>query len=1384
MAREDFLETAGLSDEKHELLTYLLGEEGIEAPQSQTIFPREETGEAPLSFSQERLWFLNQLDPESASYNEPTAVQLLGPLDAALLEHCVNEVVRRHEILRAAFRAVEGAPAQVIRETVTLNIPVVDLRNCTGNERDAEIHTLALDEFRKPFDLSQAPLVRFRLLQTAEEEHVLLIAAHHIISDGWSVGVLFHELAALYHAFANDREPAVAELSIQYADFAHWQRRTLQDDVLRPHLAYWKQKLAGSLPLLELPLDRPRPAVQTSRGARHYFSLPKPLSESIKSLSQGEGVTLFMTLLAAFQALLQRYTGQEDIIVGSPVAGRNWPEVENLIGCFLNTIVLRTQITGSPSFRELLGRVRQVATEAYAHQDLPFEQLVDELHPERDMSRNPLFQVMFVLQNPLKLEFPGLSVRRLKLDRGATPFDLILSMEDAEGGLGGWFEYNTDLFDAGTIARAAGHLQALLKGVVENPEQQISDLPLLTDPERRQLTEWNSTQAHYPQDLCLHQLFEAQVERTPDSVAVIFEDERLTYQELNHRANQLAHHLRKLGVEPDVLVGICMERSLEMVVGLLGILKAGAAYVPLDPEYPRERLAFMLEDSRAPVLLTQTRLMANLPGCGAQVVCVDPGWQAIANKSDANPAGTASAENIAYVIYTSGSTGQPKGVMIPHSAICNHMFWMQDQFPLSGEDRVVQKTPFSFDASVWEFFAPLISGVPLVIARPGGHRDAAYLASLIAQEKITVLQLVPSLLQLILEEEEVGKCRCLRRLFCGGEALSIELQERVSNRLGGDLHNLYGPTEATIDATFWTCGRDANRRNVPIGRPVSNTEIYLLDANWNPVPVGITGEIYLGGKGLARGYWNRPGLTAEKFLPNPFSTEPGSRLYRTGDLARYGADGAVEFLGRIDHQVKMRGFRIELGEIESVLSQHPAVVKSLILIREEAPGDQRLVAYVVAGGQQADESELRSFVKRHLPEYMAPSAFVTIEAFPLTPNGKIDRRALPAPGSERTDLERTYVAPRDVLEIQLATIWEKILGIEPIGIKDNFFDTGGHSLLAVRLLAQIEKLSGKKLPLVTLFQAPTVEQLAKILRQEEWNAPWSSLVPIQPLGSKPPFFCVHAAAGNVLFYRDLARHLGADQPFYGLQAQGLDGDQDPYTRVEEMAGHYIDEIRTVQPEGPYLLGGLSFGGILAYEMAQQLRAQGQKVGLLVLFDTYGPDYPNMSLVRLACDKAKRQTQRIYKNLRRLMRLDPRAQAAFALQKAEIVKRRTRIRAKKRVLRTKERILTVVCRFYVRMGLPLPPSLRYLRVRDADHEAHSEYRPKPYLGPVTLFRASRQPLGCHPDPKLGWGGLVNGQMEIHEIPGSHSHTLIREPQVRIVVEKLKPCLNKAQSTEVN
>jgi amino acid adenylation domain-containing protein len=1035
-----------------------------------------------LSFAQQGLWFIDQLERESTAYNQLFAVHLCGSLNVAVLEQALTEIVRRHEVLRTTFKNVDGQPVQVIAPNPDFSLSVVDLSDLPEAKQSAEIQQLAISELDRPFNLEQLPLLRVTLLQLKAAKYVLLLAIHHIVADGWSGGIIIRELAALYEAFSTGKPSPLPPLPIQYADFASWEQQRLRGAVLEEQLTYWTQQLADAPPILQLPCDRPRPAIQTHRGATLTLKLGVEVTQRLKQLSQQEGATLFMTLLAAFQVLLYRYTNQDDICVGTTLANRHSRDLESLVGFFVNTAVMRTDLSCNPSFREVLGRVRLVALEAQERSDLPFNLLVEKLQPERNLSHTPLFQVMFVLENaPIDtLELAGLTISRFELAIAAATFDLSLSMRETPQGLIGNFEYNIDLFDAATITRMAGHFETLLTTIVANPQQHLSELPLLSEVERHQLlVEWNNTLAEYP-DICIHQLFESQVEQTPNAVAVVFENEQLTYRQLNQRANQLAHYLKKLGVKSDVLVGICVERSLEMVVGLLGILKAGGAYVPLDPAYPQERLAWMLEDAQVSVLLTQQRLVAMLPPTQAQVICLDTDWDEIAVHNPSNPSSEVTSHNLVYVIYTSGSTGTPKGAMNTHRGLSNRLLWMQDVYQLTTADRVLQKTPFSFDVSVWEFFWPLLCGARLVVAQPGGHQDSAYLAKLIASQQITTIHFVPSMLQIFLEEPSLGACNCLKRVICSGEALPFALQERFFARLDAQLHNLYGPTEASIDVTFWDCRRQSDFPIVPIGRPIANTQIYLLDRHLQPVPIGVPGELYIGGDGLARGYLNRPDLTSERFIPNPFSDKPGARLYKSGDLARYLPNGEIEYLGRIDHQVKVRGFRIELGEIEAVLSQHPGVRENVVLVREDERGNKRLVVYVVHQPEQAFTiTELRRFLEDKLPEYMVPAVVVQLEALPLTPNGKVDRRALPAPDTARPELEKPFVAPRTEVEEQLAGIWSDVLGLEQIGVRDNFFELGGHSLLATQVVSRVREVFGMELPLRRLFESPTVAGLAE-----------------------------------------------------------------------------------------------------------------------------------------------------------------------------------------------------------------------------------------------------------------------------------------------------------------
>lgn len=1044
---------------------------------------------AHLSFAQERMWLLAQLDPSNPGFNMPVAIRLIGRLDTAALTQSLGEIVRRHEALRTTFVALDGFPVQVIAPAWPVSLPVTDLRGFPEAEREAQARRLAAEEMRRPFDLTRGPLFRASLLQLGDQDHVLLLSTHHIASDGWSQIVLMREVSALYQAFADGRPSPLPELPMQYADFAQWQRQYLTGSAVERDLAYWKEQLAGPLPVLELVTERAPSAARAPAGVQHKRRFSQSLTEALKALGRQEGATLFMTLLAAFQALLYRYTGQTDIVVGSPIANRDRTEVEGMIGLFLNTLVLRTDLSGDPTFLELLGRVRQVVLEAFAHKDLPFEQLVEALHPERDLNRNPLFQVVFILQDrtTLSFEVAGLRLSPFFDNTGleAEMPDLLgLSIQETEAGLVSFLECRAGLLNQNIL----GHLQTWLEGVVANPRQRLSELPLLAEAERHQLlVAWNDTRVDRPGDSSLHRLIEAQVERTPDAVAVVFEGQQLSYRELDRRANQLARHLQQVGVGPEAMVAICMERSLEMVIGLLGILKAGAVYVPLDPAYPSERLSFMLQDAQAPVLLTQARWLErslfSLPAA-CRVVCLDTDWDVITQADETPLPGEAAGHRLAYAIYTSGSTGQPKGAMNTHQAICNRLLWMQEAYGLTPADRVLQKTPFSFDVSVWEFFWPLLTGACLVVARPEGHKDSAYLVDVIVKDDITTIHFVPSMLRAFVEAEGVASCRSLKRVMCSGEALPFDVQERFFERLGAELHNLYGPTEAAVDVTFWACTPGSKRRSVPIGRPIANTQIYVLDARLQPVPVGVPGELHIGGMGLARGYLNRPALTADKFIPDPFSAEPGARLYKTGDLACYWPDGAIEFLGRLDYQVKIRGFRIELGEIEAVLEQHPSVRASAVLAREDVPGDLRLVAYVVPrAGPSAPIQDIREFLRNRLPDYMVPSAFVTLEALPLTPNGKLDRRALPAPDDSGRERAKEFVAPQTPLEEKLAEMWRNILGVERVGIHDNFFDLGGHSLKATQLIYQINKTFQTRLPLPDLFEQPTIAGLALLIEE-------------------------------------------------------------------------------------------------------------------------------------------------------------------------------------------------------------------------------------------------------------------------------------------------------------
>ena len=1056
--------------------------QGAAASVAPPLIHAEHGQNPPLSFAQQRLWFLDRYEESSAEYNVPCAWLLRGNLNQKALEQAVNVVVARHDSLRARFVETDGGAMQIVEPETLVPLRLEDVGSLEAGRRDEAVREAWQRELREPFDLAKGPLLRAGLIVLAEKERLLLLTFHHIAFDGWSLNVFNRELAASYAALLHEQKPSLPNLPVQYADYAVWQRAWLQDRELDRQLAYWKGQLA-SAPALDLPSDRPRPARQTSAGARHFFLLPVELATRLAAFNRSANVTPFMSLLGTFQVLLARYSGQRDILVGTPIANRQRQELEDLIGFFVNTLVMRVDLSGEPCFRDVVAKVRQTALEAYQHQDLPFEKLVEEIKPVRDLSRHPLFQVMFGLQNtpssPFQLE--GLDVSQPALPAASTHFDLELHLQARGNTWAGVIYHNTALFDEATILRLAGHYETLLDSMLAEPARPVWNAAILTPSERYQtLVEWNKTAVDYPLDKCLHQWIEEQAARTPDAVAVAFEKVSLTYRQLNEKANQLARHLQGLGVGVESLVGICVERSLEMVVGLLAILKAGGAYVPLDPDYPKDRLAFMLEDADARVLLTQDRLARTLPPSAATLVKLDTDWPLIAAGSSAPLETVVGPENAAYMIYTSGSTGRPKGAVNTHRGIVNRLLWMQDEYHLTGADTVLQKTPFSFDVSVWEFFWPLMTGARLVVARPGGHRDTAYLSRLIAAEGITTLHFVPSMLQIFLSQENpAASCASLKRVICSGEALPAELERKFYSSMAAELHNLYGPTEASVDVTFWPCPRDDQSSTVPIGRPIANTQIYILDDHLQPVPAGVAGELHIGGVGLARGYHRRPDLTREKFIPDPFHPEGGARLYKTGDLARHRKDGVIEYLSRMDHQVKIRGFRIELGEIESAIAQHTAVREVVVMAREDSPGDRRLAAYFVAAESTTapTTAELREFLSQRLPDYMVPAAFVPREKLPLTPNGKVDRKALPAPDYQAAAGPR-FTAPRTPIEEALVGIWIEVLGLGRVGVDDNFFEIGGHSLLATQVVARIRRALDIVVPLRVLFEHPTVAGLA------------------------------------------------------------------------------------------------------------------------------------------------------------------------------------------------------------------------------------------------------------------------------------------------------------------
>lgn len=1348
---------AHFSTRQRKLLDRLRGQGDIRAV-SDGISPREEDEAPVLSFSQQRLWFLDQLISNSPLYNVPVAVRLEGHLNVAALQQSLTEIVRRHKVLRTRYELVDGAPLPVIANTYSVDLNFHDLASGSPTQDEKVAEERIKQDSNLPFDLKQGPVLRTSLYRLNENVHIFVVVIHHIAFDGWSASLFLTELKVLYSAYCEGRRSPLRELPLQYEDFAAWQRKWLQGAALEAQLSYWTRQLSGIPEALAMPADYSADKI-THRGAGLSFALSGALMHRIAELSQSENASVFMTLLASFQLLLHRYSGQSTVIVGTPIANRKQSEIEGLIGFFGNTLALRSDLSQGLTFRQLLRQVRAVTLDGYANQDLPFERLVQELHLDRTLNQHPVFQVMFSLQNLRHetLTMQGLRGRLIDTESEWVKFALHLSLIEQPDGTTGTLRYSTDIFTSETAARMLENWQCLMHEIVRNADAEALRLPLLTSSQREKvIVGWNQTQREFDRAGWIHELFEQQVKAAPRNVALITETESLSYQELNSRSNRLAHRLQELNVGPESRVGVYMERSADMVAALLAILKAGGAYVPLDPSYPPERLEYMMKDAALELVLTQQRFEPALKAYNLRLISVDSIWEQISHDSSGNLNTHLTGENLAYIIYTSGSTGQPKGAMNRHQGIRNRLLWMQEYLSLTSADRILQKTPFSFDVSVWEFFWPLLAGAGLVMARPGGHQDGKYLKDVIAEQRITVLHFVPSMLEVFLEEDNLESCSSMRHVICSGEALSWKLAERFLGRMTAELHNLYGPTEAAVDVTYWRCRRDSQLRKIPIGRPIANLEMYVLDPELLPVPQGVNGELYIGGAGVGRGYWNKPQLTAERFIPHPFQT--GERLYRTGDSGKWLSSGVIEYTGRVDHQIKLRGYRIELGEIESALRRHAHIRDAVVVAREDHPGKKQLAAYLMTEpGNTLPEADLQCFLRQKLPEYMIPATFLFLERFPLLANGKIDRKALPAPA--QSEIPHGLTGPRDAIEVELCNIWQEVLSIPEVGIDQNFFALGGHSLSAIQLVSRIKKRLQHEIPVSALFQFSTVAEVASLVRKKTGTQAARALVRIQPAGDKPPFFWVHAIGGNVLSYWSLASSLGTEQPFYGLQSLGLDGSVPPLNRISEMAATYIDEIRTVQPAGPYCLGGWSLGGLIAYEMAQQLHRHDEQVELLALIDTELPSTGEASEKNSAMP-ANGLIRALLPNLN--IEVDGESLAGLTEDQQLLV-----------VLDAGKKTRRLPPDFSLEHGQNL------LRVFRANLTARNSYAADPYPGKITFFRASEPAKGRPARLDSEWEKLALSGMEVYDIPGNHFTMLSHPDYVEALAATLRRCLENTQ-----
>lgn len=1352
-------------------------------PEKQLIPRRPRTGTIFTSLPQERLWFLDQLEVEKAPFNACGAFRLTGKLNRDALSRSLKKVMERHEVLRTTFARGSGQPEQNILARLDMELPlVINMTDCPRGERTQKALEIAQNEAKSPFDLEFGPLFYAKLLVFADDEAVLLLNGHQTVFDAASVTVVMKEVIALYNAIAKGETPALAEPSIQYRDYASWQRQLVQDGTFNSQIKFWKDTLSDASSVLELPADHPRPATQTLKGEAVSFNVPEALAKQLYAFSQQNNLNLSTVLLTAFYTLLFRYTGREDILVGCPVANRHIAETQSMVGLFTNLLVARGDLTGAPSFRDLATRVDNALKKALANQELPFEKLLEELKVSRDLSRAPLVQTSFDFEDGSAAlpEMVGLQLERLKVENWLAGFDISLNMQLDSTGLQGAILYASDLFKADSINRLVGHYLTLLEGAMADASQPIHKLPLLTSAERQMmLFDWNKTETPFDKVAPVYQLFEDQAVRRPDAIAAIYDDEHITYQELNRRANRLAHFLVEAGVVPDMIVALLAERSIDYLTAILAIHKAGGAFLPMDPRHPAPRLAQILQQSESPLVLISKDYQTVLNEAVA-AMSADKTAPRVAQikevlqeqRPEENLPIRCQMNSLAYVMFTSGSTGLPKGVMVEHLGMLNHNWAKISDLHMNENDTLAQIGPQSFDIMVWQFVAPLIIGAKVHIFRDEIAYNPVQLMEHLPKAKISVLQLVPAFLNTMVQEAKATGTKpdlsALRWVVPTGEALPTELcRQWLELYPAIPLLNTYGSTECSDDQCHYPIHQsppaDYPMPIMTIGTPIRNMGMYILDQWLQPVPIGAIGELYVGGIGVGRGYLKDAERTAKAFISNPYSETLGARLYKTGDQGRYMPDGTIEFLGRVDHMVKVRGFRIELGEIESVLSQHPAIKHVIVIVREDVPNNKYIAAYYVTDPQQVPSvSDLRDYVGSKLPDYMIPTAFVKMDVLPLTANGKIDRKNLPAPDLEKIRAE-SFVAPSTPTEQFLADVWAEMLNLKQVGINDNFFELGGHSLLAIRIFSRIDKKFNKQLPLGTLFRAPTIKQLALVLDEDDESSElWTPLVAIQPEGEKPPFFVV---GGGILHMRNLSYHLGKEQPFYALQTETIEGEQLLQAQLDVIATELLKEVRKQQPHGPYYLGGCYGSAMVALEMANQLTREGEEVATLVAFNTL-PKRTKRSLMH-----------RVVRRLKQTLSLNP----------MKMVRRVQDAWADVDWLHFREALMSIFWkvsyRFFKLIHRPMPRFLRTgIYAEMLLRQASETYVPTTrYSGKVVLILTTEWYNKSEHIPMRGWGKYIGGELEVHVSPGDPC-TMFTEPNVYVMSQAVKISLDRAQKAQ--